>query len=80
MAGITDGKFGIVTLPFFLAAQPPSGQRPGLEVWFDHVDYLANLGGWQYLGIGTDWPLFLDLRIIFPAPPKAEFPPTRKGA
>jgi len=55
----TGGVIGIVTLPFFLASPPSSARRLGLEVWFDHVDYLAKLVGWQYIGIGTDWPMSL---------------------
>jgi membrane dipeptidase len=55
----TGGVIGIVTLPFFLASPPSSNSKLGLEVWFDHVDYLAKLVGWQSIGIGTDWPMSL---------------------
>lgn len=55
----TGGVIGIVTLPFFLASQPSSGRKLGVEVWFDHVDYMKHLVGWQHICIGTDWPMSL---------------------
>jgi len=44
---------GIYTVPFFLA-EP--GSDASLRLWVDHVGYVADLVGWQHVGVGTDWP------------------------
>jgi membrane dipeptidase len=49
----TGGVIGIYAVPFFLA---PGGDVT-IEAMLDHIDYVANLVGWQHVGIGTDWPL-----------------------
>ncbi|MBW2370031.1 MAG: membrane dipeptidase [Deltaproteobacteria bacterium] len=49
----TGGVIGIVTVPFFLSPDPV----PTIEHMLDHIDYVANLVGPLYVGIGTDWPL-----------------------
>ncbi len=55
----TGGVIGIVTLPFFLAPTPLGEEKIGLKAWLDHVDYIADLVGWQHVAIGTDWPMSL---------------------
>ncbi len=52
----TGGLIGIYALPFFLA---PPHENPGFEVILDNIDYVANLVGWEHVGIGTDWPFML---------------------
>lgn len=49
----TGGLIGVVTVPFFLGP----GREVTIEAFLDHVDYIANLVGWQHVGIGTDWPM-----------------------
>lgn len=49
----TGGVIGVCAVPFFLASQA----APTIEVWLDHVDHIVKTVGWQYVGIGTDWPL-----------------------
>ncbi len=49
----TGGIIGVVTVPFYLAA----GQNVTIESMLDHIDYIANLVGWEHVGIGTDWPM-----------------------
>ncbi len=48
----TGGIVGVVAVPFFLASGTPT-----IEAMLDHIDYIARRIGWQYVGIGTDWPL-----------------------
>lgn len=49
----TGGVIGIVAVPFFLSG----GTLPTIEHMLDHIDYVADLVGWQHVAIGTDWPL-----------------------
>jgi membrane dipeptidase len=49
----TGGVIGVVAVPAFIT----SAARPTIEHMLDHVDYIANLIGWQHVAIGTDWPL-----------------------
>lgn len=49
----SGGLIGVVAVPSFLGA----GRDVTLETMLDHIDYIANLVGWQHVGIGTDWPL-----------------------
>jgi membrane dipeptidase len=49
----TGGIIGVVAVPFFLTDHP----SPSIEHMLDHIDYIANLVGWQHVAIGTDWPL-----------------------
>jgi membrane dipeptidase len=49
----TGGVIGVYAVPFFLAA----GSGVTIESMLDHIEYIANLVGWQHVGIGTDWPL-----------------------
>lgn len=32
----------------------------------DHIDYIADLVGWQHVAIGTDWPLPLPAPLVAP--------------
>jgi membrane dipeptidase len=56
----TGGVVGIYAIPFFLTDEAGAT----IEVMLDHIDYVANLLGWEYVGIGTDWPLQLDKRSL----------------
>jgi membrane dipeptidase len=49
----TGGVIGVVALPFFLCAEP----HPTIERMLEHIDYIANLVGWQHVALGTDWPM-----------------------
>src|SRR3546814_3094966 len=49
----TGGVIGIVAVPAFLTDQPD----PTISIMLDHIDYVADLVGWQHVAIGTDWPL-----------------------
>jgi membrane dipeptidase len=56
----TGGVIGVVTVPFFLA--PGGGVT--IEAMLDHIDFIANLVGWQHVAIGTDWPLEADQKTL----------------
>jgi len=49
----TGGLVGVYAMPFFLSPEA----EPSIVSMLDHIDYIAQLGGWQHVGIGTDWPL-----------------------
>jgi membrane dipeptidase len=49
----TGGVIGVVALPAFLSSE----SSPTIECMLDHIDYVANLVGWQHVAIGTDWPM-----------------------
>ena len=49
----TGGLAGVVTVPFFLGADP----QISIEATLDHIDYIAAKLGWQHVGLGTDWPM-----------------------
>jgi membrane dipeptidase len=49
----TGGVIGVVALPAFLSQE----SSPTIETFLNHIDYIANLVGWRYVAIGTDWPL-----------------------
>ena len=49
----TGGVIGVYAVPFFLA---PHGQRGTVELLLDQVQYIAELVGWEHVGLGTDWP------------------------
>lgn len=49
----TGGVIGVLAAPHFLS----SDAQPTIEHVLDHIDYIANLIGWQHVAIGTDWPL-----------------------
>jgi membrane dipeptidase len=49
----TGGLVGVYAVPFFLSPQ----EEPAIESMLDHIDYIAQLVGWQHVGVGTDWPL-----------------------
>jgi len=48
----TGGIIGVVAVPFFISAT----RKPAIEAMLDHIDYIANLVGWQHVSLGTDWP------------------------
>lgn len=56
----TGGVIGVYALPCFLTSEP----MPTIDVMLDHVDYLADVVGWQHVGLGTDWPMQLDAWTI----------------
>jgi membrane dipeptidase len=49
----TGGVIGVVTVPAFIT----DSATPSIEHSLDHVEYIANLVGWQHVAIGTDWPM-----------------------
>ncbi len=51
----TGGVIGVYALPCFLAR----GTRITIDAMLDHIQYLADLVGWQHVGLGTDWPMQL---------------------
>lgn len=48
----TGGVVGVVTVPFFLGEADTT-----IEAMLDHIDYIAELVGWEHVAIGTDWPM-----------------------
>jgi membrane dipeptidase len=56
----SGGIIGVVTIPHFLSSK----KGVGMDTWLDHVDYIANLVGWEHVGIGTDWPLAMPKEIL----------------
>jgi membrane dipeptidase len=49
----TGGVIGVVAVPFFLG----NTRGSTIDVMLDHIEYIAQLVGWRYVSIGTDWPL-----------------------
>jgi len=49
----TGGVIGIVAVPFFLTGDA----SPTINHMLDHIEYVANVVGWQHVAIGTDWPM-----------------------
>ena len=49
----SGGYVGVYLVSMFLSAKPVST----IEDFLDHVDYIANLIGPEYIGIGSDWPM-----------------------
>jgi len=49
----TGGVIGILALPAFLT----DAATPSIEHMLDHIDYVADLVGWEHVAIGTDWPM-----------------------
>ena len=49
----TGGVVGVVAVPFFLSG----GVGVTIEAMLDHIEYIANLVGWEHVGLGTDWPM-----------------------
>lgn len=58
----TGGVVGIVAVPAFLSDQA----EPTIHIMLDHIDYVASLVGWQYVALGTDWPLQAPLDLLRP--------------
>lgn len=56
----TGGIIGLYTVPTFLTTDP----RPTMEHMLDHIDYIANLVGWQHVALGTDWPLQAPDKVV----------------
>jgi membrane dipeptidase len=54
------GVIGIAAVPFFLGVGDANGEGVTIERMLDHIDYVAQLVGWQHIGIGTDWPIQAD--------------------
>jgi membrane dipeptidase len=48
----TNGLIGVLAVPYFLSSE----SAPTIECMLDHIDYIANLVGWQHVAIGTDYP------------------------
>jgi len=49
----TGGVIGVLGVPYFISGEA----SPTIDHMLDHIDYIAGLVGWQYVAIGTDWPL-----------------------
>jgi membrane dipeptidase len=49
----TGGVIGVVSVPFFISRE----RTPTIDAMLDHIDYIADLVGWQHVAIGTDFPL-----------------------
>ncbi len=49
----TGGVVGIYVVAAFLTNKP----NPTIDVFLDHIDYVARKVGWQHVGLGTDWPM-----------------------
>ena len=48
----TGGIVGVFAIPFFMSLEP----EVGIDLLLDHIDHIANLVGWQHVGIGSDFP------------------------
>lgn len=48
----TGGVVGVLVVPFFISRAP----TPTVEIFLDHIDYIANLIGREHVSIGSDWP------------------------
>jgi membrane dipeptidase len=59
----TGGVIGIVGLPSFLGSTG-GADRVSLLTMLDHIDYVADLVGWEHVGIGTDWPMQMDTATL----------------
>ncbi len=49
----TGGLIGIHAVPFFMAKD----RQADMNDMLNHIDYVAELVGWEHVGLGTDWPL-----------------------
>ena len=49
----TGGYIGVYAVGMFLTDE----RDATVEHMLDHIDYIANLVGWQHVGIGSDWPM-----------------------
>jgi membrane dipeptidase len=49
----TGGVIGVYMIPEFLSNEP----EVTIERFFDHLDYIVGLVGWEHVGVGTDWPM-----------------------
>ncbi len=58
----TGGVIGVVAVPAYLT----DAALPTIDNMLDHVDYIADLVGWQHVAIGTDWPLQAPIDIQRP--------------
>jgi membrane dipeptidase len=56
----TGGVIGIVAAPAFLT----DSRAPSLAHMLDHIDYVAELVGWQHVALGTDWPLQAPIALL----------------
>jgi membrane dipeptidase len=45
----------VYALPAFLG----TNRQASVEVMLDHIQYIADLVGWDHVGFGTDWPMQL---------------------
>jgi len=55
----TGGVIGVVALPSYLTSEVPT-----IEHMLDHIEYIADLVGWEHVSIGTDWPLQVPESIL----------------
>jgi membrane dipeptidase len=58
----TGGLIGVLAVPAYLT----DAKAPTIDHMLDHMEYIANLVGWQHVAIGTDWPLQAPIDIQKP--------------
>ena len=51
----TGGVIGVAITPFLIT----DAETVTMEHYFNHLDYVVKLVGWEHVGIGTDWPFQL---------------------
>jgi len=56
----TGGLIGVYAVPFFLAA----GGQASIDAMLDHMEYIADLVGWEHVGIGADWPMQMPNQLL----------------
>jgi membrane dipeptidase len=59
----TGGVIGVVAVPSFLT----QALNPTIDHMLDHVDYIADLVGFEHVSIGSDWPLQAPVDILIEA-------------
>lgn len=56
----SGGVCGVVAVPAILTP----GQPGQIDIVFDHIDYLANRFGIDFVALGTDWPMELPKWVL----------------
>jgi membrane dipeptidase len=56
----TGGVIGVLAVPAFITTD----REPRLDHMLDHIEYIADLVGWQHVAIGTDWPMQAPLEVL----------------
>lgn len=58
----TGGLIGVLAVPAYLT----DADIPTIDHMLDHIEYIADLIGWQHVAIGTDWPLQAPIELQQP--------------